>query len=99
MVDPLVDVFLSRDLDSRVSWREAFAVKEWLSTPATYHIMRDHPKHDIPMLAGTFGMKLGERASMEVLYGELPKRFSGARNNKLLDQVYLTAVIWPLAVS
>ena len=45
-----MDVFLSRDLDSRVSWREVFAVKEWLSTPATYHIMRDHPKHDIPML-------------------------------------------------
>ena len=36
---------------------------------------------------------------MEELYRELPRRFSGDRKNKYLDQVYLTAVIWPLAIS
>ena len=43
-LDPQVDVLLSRDLDSRVSAREAAAVEEWIeSEVASFHNMRDHP--------------------------------------------------------
>ena len=51
MVDPLVSEFHSRDLDSVPSPREVDAVKEWLhSKNKTFHIMRDHPLHGVPIL-------------------------------------------------
>ena len=51
MVDPLVSEFHSRDLDSVPSLREADAVKEWLTAKnKTFHIMRDHPLHGVPIL-------------------------------------------------
>jgi hypothetical protein len=51
MADSLVSVFLSRDLDSRVTVREHAAVYDWLNnTRASFHIMRDHPLHAVKIL-------------------------------------------------
>lgn len=52
-----VNIFLCRDTDSRLSWREKFAVDEWLSSDKNAHIMRDHPFHRNPMLAGMWGCR------------------------------------------
>jgi hypothetical protein len=41
----MVDTLLSRDSDSPVFPREEDAVREWLATNKTFHIMRDHPGH------------------------------------------------------
>ena len=40
-----MDAFVSRDLDSRLSQREATAVQHWLASNRTFHIMRDHWDH------------------------------------------------------
>lgn len=53
MFDPVVDVFISRDLDSFIWKREIDAVEEWLQSNYTFHVMRDHEHHDAAMLAGT----------------------------------------------
>ncbi|KAF4531550.1 hypothetical protein B566_EDAN015514, partial [Ephemera danica] len=50
MSDPLVDVALSRDLDSNLSERELAAVQEWLSSGAALHVMRDHIHHNTEIL-------------------------------------------------
>ena len=56
LVDPLVDEFHSRDLDSQCSQRELDAVGEFQSTEyAQFHIMRDHRMHSAPMLGNLFG--------------------------------------------
>ena len=47
--DLFVDIMLSRDLDSPLSEREFNAVNDWLSTKKPWHVMRDHPLHDVPM--------------------------------------------------
>lgn len=52
MLDPDVDVFISRDVDSIIWRREVDAVKEWLSSNYTFHLMRDQPEHFVIMLAG-----------------------------------------------
>ena len=39
-LDPQVDIMLSRDLDSRYSWRETAAVEEWLESGEVIHSMR-----------------------------------------------------------
>ena len=53
-----VEVAMFRDLDSRPSQREVDAVHEWLQSKHAFHVMRDHPGHDLPMLAGMWGLKL-----------------------------------------
>ena len=50
-----VDIFLSRDCDSRISEREVNAVNEWLESDKDFHIMRDHPYHTVPILGGMWG--------------------------------------------
>ena len=50
---PQVDLFMSRDLDSAPTQREADAVQEWLRSGKTLHVMRDHPSHTFPMLGGS----------------------------------------------
>lgn len=51
------DVYLFRDVDSRPILRERGAVLDWLSENKTFHIMRDHPYHCVPIMAGLWGMK------------------------------------------
>lgn len=45
MLDPLVDRFLSRDIDSDIITREVAAVQQWLESNYTFHVMRDHPSN------------------------------------------------------
>ena len=56
-----VEVALFRDLDSRPSRREMEAVEEWMLSKHVVHVMRDHPGHDMPILAGMWGVKLDGR--------------------------------------
>ena len=52
-------MFLSRDLDSRISSREVAAVEEWLRSDKDFHFMRDHPEHGVGILGSGWGVKLG----------------------------------------
>ena len=52
--DLLVDVMASRDLDSPLAERELHAVNEWLSSNKSWHVMRDHPFHSVPILGMNF---------------------------------------------
>ena len=60
LLDPLVSVFMSRDIDAFILDREVVAVQEWMSSNLTYHILRDHPWHCLPMLAGLWGVKTSQ---------------------------------------
>merc|ERR1712223_494967 len=57
-LDPQVDAYLSRDLDSEFNEREIAAVSEWMESDKSFHMMRDHPMHDIGMLGSAWGVKL-----------------------------------------
>ncbi|CAG0901313.1 unnamed protein product [Darwinula stevensoni] len=56
-MDPLVDIFVSRDTDSLVTNREREAVDEWLDSNSMIHAMRDHPHHPWHILGGMWGAK------------------------------------------
>ena len=45
-----------RDCDSRISLREELAVKEWIDSGKTIHVMRDHPYHRIPYGNNSLGI-------------------------------------------
>lgn len=55
MNDTNIDIFIVRDVDSRINEREALAVEEWLNSGKQLHIMRDHPHHFYKILGGMWG--------------------------------------------
>lgn len=52
-----VKIILFRDADSIFTKREILAVNEWLASPFDAHLMRDHPLHSSPIMAGMFGLR------------------------------------------
>jgi hypothetical protein len=94
--DPDVDIFLSRDCDSRLSDREVAAIKEWLSSDKDFHIMRDHPYHTVPILGGMWGCRNGLMKKIELVkmiesWGQFQK--------KGIDQDFLGKYVYPLVVN
>ena len=56
LIDPTVDRYMSRDVDSQVNPREVAAVKQWLQSDYTFHVMRDHWAHIMPIMAGKLSL-------------------------------------------
>jgi hypothetical protein len=91
-----VNVFLSRDCDSRISEREVLAVNEWLNSDKDFHIMRDHPYHTVPILAGMWGSKNG--LMKKIGLSNLMNKWS-KYSNKGVDQDFLGLYIYPLIIN
>ena len=90
--DPSVEIMMSRDTDTRFLQREKKAVDEWLHSDFAFHIMRDHPYHDTPILGGMFGTrKIPEISSWSNLINAFTQR--GHRD---YDQSFLRDVIYPI---
>ncbi|XP_076046060.1 uncharacterized protein LOC143028182 [Oratosquilla oratoria] len=93
-LDPLVDVFISRDLDSYILPREQAAVKQWLGTEYPYHIMRDHPYHKAHILAGLWGCRINMKRANA--YHLLSTVLSQSRDDQWgYDQKLLRQIVWP----
>jgi len=92
-LDTDVDVFIVRDADSRLGWREQAAVKEWLSSGKGFHIMRDNPQHTPRMMAGMWGCRSECLKHINTLIAGYS--FTDAFGN---DQRFLEECIYPLAV-
>jgi hypothetical protein len=52
-----VNIFLSRDTDSRIETKEIKAIKDWLKSDKNFHIIRNHPMHRRKILAGLWGCR------------------------------------------
>jgi hypothetical protein len=89
--DPLVDVMISRDTDSRLGEREMLAVKDWENGDRAFHIMRDHPQHGAAILGGMWGIKRGFIPNM----AELIENYQKGDFHQV-DQNFLREIICPL---
>ena len=89
LLDPRVEVVVSRDLDSRITAREQAAVEDWLETGLTFHVMRDNPHHAALVLAGLWGARLdtGDRAVMTEAMGQLVAKVSDDEEENLQTDV------------
>lgn len=87
-LDPLVDRFISRDLDSRLNPRERAAVDEWKASGKFLHVMRDAPNHDVPILGGMWGS-----GYWPILRGLM--RSWNSFDHKGCDQEFLAQLVWP----
>lgn len=91
--DSEVDIFLSRDTDSRITQREVHAVQEWANSDKDFHIMRDHPYHGVPILGGMWGCRNGIMREIGLIQKiEEWNQFY----RKGIDQDFLGTQIYPL---
>lgn len=89
--DPSVSIMLSRDADSRLTNREKVAVDEWLESNKSFHIMRDHPGHDAPIMGGMWGVRYPKLRNINQLIASY-----GKGNFWQVDQNFLRKVVYPL---
>jgi hypothetical protein len=95
--DPEVNIFLSRDCDSRLSEREVSAINKWLESDKDFHIMRDHPHHSAPILGGMWGCRNGIMVKLGL--SNLIKDWCSNKRDTYsygIDQDFLREVIYPL---
>lgn len=86
-----VDVMICRDVDSRLTMREKAVVDEWVDSEKGFHIIRDHPYHNVPICAGMWGIKKGVIPNMGQLIVDYVKK-----DFWMVDQYFLAEVIYPL---
>ena len=92
MADEDVDVVLSRDVDARLSLREAEAHQEFMESEFNFHIIRDHPTgHGYLISAGMFAMKT--KKYRELMHNMLTQH--EFRDEYMADQNFMTYQIYP----
>ena len=93
-----VELFISRDLDSRITKREVVSVNEWIESGKMLHVMRDHPHHNYYILGGMWGMRKEKGFNMteSCRNWNKTKNYSPDSNwyDKWWDMNFLEDVIW-----
>lgn len=78
-----------RDTDSRITERDRWCIRDFLESPYSYHVIRDHIWHKSRIMAGMFGWKKPLDFVMEVptdtYYG--------------CDEAYIASAIYPRIAS
>lgn len=97
--EPEVDIMLVRDADSRVHWKDRWAIREFLNTPdVKVHIIRDNPEHATAIMGGLWGMRKIADMSIRTLYQE--HLASDAKGHGMgLDQDFLIDCVYPRVTS
>lgn len=92
--DMSVDHFIVRDVDSRLSGRDAAAVYEWIKSDKAFNCIRDHPSHaSYPLSGGMWGAK--PLALREIFRRSWKEMMYGYKADYLQDMDFLNKVIWP----
>jgi hypothetical protein len=87
------EAIIFRDTDSLLGEREKAIVDSWLSSGHDVHLIRDHPLHFSPVMAGMFGVK-GEAVS---LLARMVEQYLGGHRQHVYgdDQVFLNKHFYP----
>jgi hypothetical protein len=99
--EPDVETMFVRDADSRIHWKDRWAINDFLSKPRFIaHVIRDNREHNAAMLAGLWGIHKSSGISVKTLFKEYLKHpidlgfgISG------MDQSFLITYIYPLIKS
>jgi hypothetical protein len=86
------NIVIVRDSDDRITIREFLAVKEWLKSNKSFHMIKDHQAHfDFPIMAGLFGFKGKFNSELK----DIMIKFQNEHKYYLSDQFFLRDFILP----
>lgn len=94
------DRWIVRDADDRLSIRHLQAVLDWIWSGYSFHIMRDHPEHDVPILGGLWGgVKgcFGDGVKIEDILEDYFNSHKALKQqgNYGIDQTFLIQAVFP----
>lgn len=97
--EPDVEINISRDTDSRLSERDAWAVNKWISMSTPVMTIRDHPAHTTnhaivkhPIMAGMCAFK-----PSDINYQDQYTKFIKSKGGYYgVDQAFLRDIIYPV---
>lgn len=96
--EPGVDLMLVRDADSRVHWKDRWAIREFLRQPQYVgHSIRDNVVHKVELCGGLWGMRKIPGVSIGALYQRYLQEYVLAGHESIngYDQTFLTYYVYP----
>ena len=92
--EPDVDIMFVRDADSRVHYKDRWAINDFLRRPEFIaHAIRDHPEHSACMMGGMWGLRKIDKISISnqyTLYSQNPIDCGYG-----IDQSFLKTYVYP----
>lgn len=96
--DPNTSRYMVRDADAYPIKREQDAVSEWIKEGHMFHVMRDHPQHNIEMLGGMWGGLVNLTVlNFASIYHSARDYYN--QDGKGVDQYFLKDYVWPIVLT
>jgi hypothetical protein len=96
--EPGVDLMFVRDADSRIHWKDRWAIREFVNQPQfVAHTIRDNIEHTADMMGGLWGLRKSSGLTMRSEYASYTEeKQKGHRHGH--DQNFLSDVIYPKVI-
>uniref|UniRef100_A0A6C0J4S6 Glycosyltransferase n=1 Tax=viral metagenome TaxID=1070528 RepID=A0A6C0J4S6_9ZZZZ len=91
--EPNVDLMMVRDADSRVHWKDRWAIKSFLKSPFLAHTIRDNPAHTTAIMGGLWGIRKEAGLVIKDEYTEFEKNPINLGSGH--DQSFLAVQLYP----
>jgi len=95
--DAAVDWFIVRDVDSRLTQRDAAAVAAWMKSGRAFHCIRDHPSHAGYAVSGGLWGGRAPRLRL-IMRRSWTSMMRGVAAGYFDDMNFLNNIIWPRVV-
>lgn len=91
--EPDVELMMSRDADSRIHWKDRWAIREFVNNPQYLaHTIRDNIEHTARMMGGLWGMR---KCGLDIQ--DLYSKFEDSRGHRNgHDQNFLADMLYPI---
>ena len=92
--EPGVELMMVRDADSRIHWRDRWAIRQFEKSTFVAHAIRDNRVHRVTLLGGLWGLRKSAGINIRKEYEAF--KANPSSNNLGLDQDFLAFHITPL---
>jgi hypothetical protein len=93
--EPDVELMMVRDADSRIHWKDRWAIQEFVANPQyVAHTIRDNTMHTAHMMGGLWGLRKSAEISVREAYATY-KEDESLGHRVAHDQNFLADVIYP----
>lgn len=95
--EPDVDIMMVRDADSRIHWKDRWAIREFVASPFLFHTIRDNVEHSARIMGGLWGIKKAAGICIRDEYAnyveDTSKGFRNAHDQNFLADVLYNRVL------